>query len=451
MSNTFYSLGIDPAKRNFSACLLGPDNKEILAPREFSQDRQGYDQFAAQLATLVPEGSIVFAGVEASARLDDNLFAALRELDIASQILVLRLDPAQVKHFHGARPVRGKTDHSDARRIARFTATFAHQLDVFQQDPQARTMTNVVNERLALVRDITRLKNCIKDRLVASFPEFEKHFPDMWRPLPLALLQKAPTARHFACLTPGKLIGFRPPQKGSHRLGEERARALLAAAKSSIASATDQADADALRRLLARLEFLLGQLDELNHTLEQYVATQSENNPPRQIEIVRSVPGISTITAATVVLRSRGLLRFARPKALAAQLATHPDRFQTGTTVDHGKLSNRGDRHTRPLLFMAAMAACKNNPVFAFHYFRLQQRGLKPKQALCATMNRMTRLIWTLVQRNELYNPVRAIQTTSIQHPTLWSQFLKEKPHMAKKVEIIMATNTKKRPQEALT
>ena len=432
-----YSLGIDPAKRNFTACLLTPDGKEAMPPKEFTQDRDGYAKLAAELTPLLPQDSLLFAGVEASAALDDNLLAHLREIEIPATVTVMRLDAAQVKHFHGPRPVRGKTDRADARRIARFTATFADQLDAFEQDQTAGSMAAIVNERLELVHDITSLKNRLKDRLIPRFPEFEDHFPDPFRDLPMALLEKAPTAAHMARLSVDDIINTKANTKGARHLDHDRAAKLLADAKRSIASKTTDDDGNSIRRLIARLRLLLEQLDEIHERLDDYIA--SDTDQARQIQTTCTLPGLSDASAATIVLRSRGVSRFHSAKAFAAQLAASPDRHQTGHSSDHGALSRRGDRRARPLLFMAAMTAARVDPTLAFHSWRLQQNERTPKQGICAVMNRLARLIWTLNHNKTTYDPSKGIDNAMRHHPVQWREFLKQNPKMAEKAEGILA------------
>jgi hypothetical protein len=78
------------------------------------------------------------------------------------------------------------------------------------------------------------------------------------------------------------------------------------------------------------------------------------------------------------------------------------------------------------------------NP-FAFHKWRMIQRGLLPKQAVCAVMNRMARVIWAMVAKNSFYDVNDLIVQIRIHHGDLWKtfvQFNQNKPSLWKNVNL---------------
>jgi hypothetical protein len=118
-------LGIDPAKEKFTAAFFAAADPKPQPGRDFPMSRQGFDELAQTIAGRLAGGQRLVVGVEATAALDDNLPAWLAAQRRRWPLTLLRLDPAQVARFSGARPVRGKTDKADARRIARQAARFA--------------------------------------------------------------------------------------------------------------------------------------------------------------------------------------------------------------------------------------------------------------------------------------------------------------------------------------
>lgn len=455
MAATF-SLGIDPAKRNFTACLLSPQGALAMAPRDFPSGREGYDALAAELRRAVPAGARLFAGVEASASLDDNLLAALPSLAPHAATTVLRLEATQVReHRAGPRPRRGKTDRTDARRAAEFVRAHAEALDRFEADAEADAALALANERAALAADITALENRLRDLLIPSFPEFEAVFSDPCGATALAVLRRAPTARHAARMRASTLAAIRGA-KGTHKVGDERAAALLAHARRSIASATTDTHAGRVRRLVERIQHARQQLAEIEDAIGAYAsgAPQQQEQPaqadapatdPReQIRLLRTIPGFGTVNAAATVLRSRGLARFASAKAFAAQLALCPVRDQTGDSRDSGRLEQRGDRRTRPLLFLAALSASTCDPAMAFFKWRIQKAGKTGRQATIALAHKLAIIAWNLVRNRTPYDPARAIRAARSHNPELWKQFLEEHPKLAKKAALTC-------PEPALT
>lgn len=446
MSNV-YALGVDPAKEKATLCLLDHTGKTILKPFDAPASKEGLSQVRTALAQVLAEGDLLFVGIEASASLDDNWLAFFSTMEEPYSLTVMRLDAAQVKHFSGPRPLRSKTDHADARRIAEFLRTYADRLDTFIHDPSANSMLLAVNDRMTIVCELTRLKNRLRDRLVIAFPEFAQVFNDPACPQALAVLEAAPTAAHLARKRENTIAALRAPEKGSHRVGEEKARQLLTLARNTIASQPDGYIEQAIRRLIEALRLAKRHLAEVDEILTTYSQTLAEDAQPEgeatlpeQIRLLDSIPGVGPVGASAIVLRSRGLLRFTSAKAFAAQLAACPDRLQTGSSTDTGRLGRRGDRRTRPLLFLDASAAARQDPAMAFHKWRHERSGQLPIQAICSIMNRLSRLMWTLVKNKTPYSPEKALQNIQIHHPELWNIFLKEKPQMKKKIEAITSS-----------
>lgn len=442
------SLGIDPAKRKFTACLLGADGPPLLAPEDFPCELAGFEALLERLRPHRAGASRMFVGVEASASLDDNLLAFFAS-DAAradGPLTLLRLDAGQVARFSEARPVRGKTDSADARRIAAFTRAHAERLDAFELDERAQAMARLMSERAHVVQDATALANRIQDRLVVSFPEFDKVFAEPCGELPIALLAKLPTAAAWAKKRPASLAEIRA-RKGGHCLGIERAERLVKLAKDSIASATAPSDAGTISHFCALLQLNRERLAQIEAEIRAYVKETPEAAPseastqeaekkaeqgkppatiPEQIVLADSLPGFALVNSAVAVLRARGLGRFASAKAFAAQIGACPDRRQTGSSKDSARLTHRGDRVARSNFYLSTLSACGIDPAMAFHKWRLQRKGLRPKQAVCACMNRYAKILWAVVHSQTPYDPRKGIDNAKRHHAELWKTFVKD-------------------------
>jgi transposase len=435
-----YALGIDPGKYVFHATLIRMDGgTTVVAPRSFASDREGFDALLEVLRDSLASGDRVIAGIEASGCLDDNLMAWLAGLREPFSITVLRLDSAQVARFSGPRPIRGKTDRTDARRIAQFTRAYAEQLDAFLYDEQAQAMLRLVNERAHWVEERVAHKNMLHDRLVTAFPEFTRIVDDTVEPLALQVLLAAPTAREASGKRASTLARIRV---GRRRFGQKRAQALIDAAKQSVASACAPTDADTVRCLAQLLLTLNDRIKAIESSLRDYAeehiltceptpATAEVPSPGlrEQIRLADSITGIDIVGASTLVLRCGGVLRFSSKRALAAQFGTCPEPRQTGVSETISHLTYRGDRYTRKTIYMLTLAATRWDPVMAFHKWRLLEKGLTRKQAIAACMNRLVHWVYAVITTRTPYDPKRALATVQKQHPTLWRQFLTVKPH----------------------
>ena len=437
-----YVLGIDPGKKSFAVSLLDADGARVCATAEFACDRGGFDGLEAMLRHHVARGSKLVAGVEATGSLDCNLLAWLRGRESTT---VLRLDPGQVAGFRTARPRRGKTDRSDAHQAALFTRTYAGQIACFEHDPQTQAMARLINERVSLVAQRTAEKNRLHDKLVITFPELTRVVADPACALGLELLGRFGTARHMAAAKWGELAMIAPPGPRSAALGEKRARKLVELAQHSVASATDDFDAQTVGFMVGLIRMLDERIGQIAKNIADFVksdpiatakrqdaqtsAARAATKPSiaQQIALADTIKGIGLDGAATIVLRAGGITRFTSGKALAAQLGACPERHQTGTSLDITRLTRRGDRRTRALLYMTTLSACTCDTAMKFHKWRLQKKGLTAKQALCACMNRMAHVIHAVVTSATPYDPAMQILAAKKQHPQLWAEFQQTK------------------------
>jgi transposase len=435
--NESYVLGIDPGKKNFSTALLRLSGERVWKSHEWSADREGFEACEESLKQALEPGDHLIVGVEATASLDDNLLAWLGAMRAPFALTTIRVNCAQTARFTGPRPIRGKTDPLDAdRRIAEFTRVYAAQLHRFEHDPKTLAMGRLVNERQRLVKEATATKNRLSDRLVISFPEFTTVFAKPWQVQARAVLAKTPTARHAARKRPSVFARF---NLGRGRpLGAKRAKALISAAKASVASATSDFDAQTIRFMLEQLTLLEGRIGEIEAELGRYAQSlgkgaqsepgaEEEATFAEEIRLAASMRGVGLVGSATLVLRARGLSRFTTAKALSAQLGACPDLRQTGSSMNTSNLTSSGDRHTRPMLYLLTQMVCVHDPAFAFHKWRLIRKGLKPKQAVCACMNRVVRILWKLAKTRKPYDVEHALRQIEIHHSELWKTFAKEK------------------------
>ncbi len=442
--NTSFVLGIDPGKLFFAATLLDAKGAKVWKARQFDMSRDGFESLLFDL----PAGDLTI-GVEASGRIDDNLMDWLRQWSSTTRerkVTVIRINPGQSARFGGLKPRRDQTDGSDSEHIAEYTRVYADRLEVFEGDPEGQSMVRLISERQRLSEEAAATKNRIHEQLLVCFPEFTQVFSEPFAKLAVAVLRQVPTAQCAARRRALSLARVKSGRRGPS-LGVERAQRLIALAQRSIASARGEQDELALVFLLDQLEAFEKRLASIEQTFAHYVQqAEEEGTTPgpngastaRQIQLLDSVPGMGLVASATLVLGSRGIARFHSGKAMSAQWASCPERIQTGTSVNKTRLTARGDHKRRAMLYLSAQVACSFDPAFAFHKWRMIRNGLRPQQAVCAAMNRMARVVWTLVAQNKEYDVNRMIEQIRVHHAELWKTFVRlhhEDRKLWKKVE----------------
>ena len=131
----------------------------------------------------------------------------------------------------------------------------------------------------------------------------------------------------------------------------------------------------AIARQIARIDLRIRQLIERSRPLQQAVA------------VLRTIKGIAQVTATTLLalLPELGTMDRRRAPSLSG-LAPHPN--QSGTCDGYRRV--RGGRpDIKRVLFMAALTACRHDPVIAPFYQRLIEAGKKKLVALTAAMRKI--------------------------------------------------------------
>lgn len=127
---------------------------------------------------------------------------------------------------------------------------------------------------------------------------------------------------------------------------------------------------------------------------------------PREMEIMESIPGIGTQTAANLIATVHDFKRFEDGRKLACYLGITPVTKQSGTSVkSKGHMSKMGGKRTRRVLHMCARSALRNNAQCKAFWLRLREKGKPGSLAIVAVMNKLVRQIHAMILSDRLYDP----------------------------------------------
>jgi len=144
--------------------------------------------------------------------------------------------------------------------------------------------------------------------------------------------------------------------------------------------------------------------------LEAAIATKlrSVGELAEAAEIIESVPGLGTATAACMLAKMPELGKVSG-KAIAALLG--------GAPYDDDSGKRRGERHikggrrsVRNQFFMPVLgAATQHNPVMKAFYRRLMAKGKAHKVAVIACMRKLITILNTMIARREKWDPAKHV------------------------------------------
>ena len=157
----------------------------------------------------------------------------------------------------------------------------------------------------------------------------------------------------------------------------------------------------AKKSIQAVLKLLDRQIAAIEAAIEQLV--QSDDDWRQKTQLVQSVPGLGAVTATTLVADVPELGKLNRQQ-ISSLVGLAPFNRDSGT--QQGKRSIGGGRKSvRSVLYMAALAARRCNPVIKAFADRLAQHGKPFKVVLTACMRKLLVIANSLVKSGQSWNP----------------------------------------------
>lgn len=156
-----------------------------------------------------------------------------------------------------------------------------------------------------------------------------------------------------------------------------------------------QARSDRVRKGVDRvLTALQAELADLDRDLDDQIKRSQAWRATE--DLLTSVPGIGPITARTLIAELPELGRIDR-RRLAALVGVAPLNRDSGAMRGHRAIAG-GRTDVRNVLFMAALAAIRHNPVIRDLYDRLRRRGRPAKTALVAAIPKLLTILNAIIR-----------------------------------------------------
>ncbi len=123
------------------------------------------------------------------------------------------------------------------------------------------------------------------------------------------------------------------------------------------------------------------------------------------IDIMTSLRGIGEKTAANFLIEMGGdIQRFEDHKKLIAMAGIDPAIYQSGKHEGHGRITKRGNRHLRRVIWLMTIRVIQFNQCFQNYYKKRIRDGLPFKKAVLATAHKLLRVIFAMLTQRTLFN-----------------------------------------------
>jgi transposase len=398
-------VGIDWGFGAHQVCVLDHDGR-VLQERNIEHTGSAIVELLDWLAALSgdhPEGAAVAIELPRG---------ALVESLVERGFSVFFINPKQLDRFRDRHTVAGaKDDRRDAWVLA----------DSLRTDESCFRRVRIDDPRIIQIRELSRmdedlgqeasrLANRLRDQLHRFYPQLLRLSPAADEPWLWSLVELAPTPAQGVRL---------PPKRVEKLLHEHRIRrfkagevvAELRAPALRVAPGTIEAAAVHIAMLVPRLRLVHAQRAECAHRIDALLDSletdRGQNVEHHDVEILRSLPGVGRVVAATVLAEAFQPLVERDYHALRTFAGSAPVTRQSGKR--RCVSMRRGcNVRLRYAVYHWSRAAAQHDPRAREIYTALRARGHTHGRALRQLGDRLLAILVAMLESGTLYDPNRA-------------------------------------------
>jgi transposase len=349
-------------------------------------DREGFEKLIVRL----PEDKTSFLlGMESTASYHIPLFSYLA----AHSYRVVIINPLLIHGFSKRSLRKTKTDKKDAFVIAQFLMREQKTLSAQTPDYLATELKDLARRREKLADHVTSLKADMKRILSVTFPELE-YITGVFTKATLRLLMEYPSAHAIRRADPSAVANvFKSENQGNRP--RTTVKALMDATASSVGIVSPAKEL-ALKQEASLLMHVEEQMKETTKVLMNILNEKMKQD----VEILCSMKGIGDNTAMNFLIEMGGTVEiYENDKKLIAASGLDPSTYESGKYAGKSKISKRGNRHLRRVIWLMATRVIINNELFRTYFYKRRKDGLPYKKAVLATAHKLIRIMFVMLSR----------------------------------------------------
>ena len=396
--------GVDWGSEKHQVCLLDAQGS-TAGEHEFPHSGEGLTELGDWLLSMASVASTVAVAIEVP-------HGPVVDALIDRGFVVYAINPKQLDRLRDRFSVAGaKDDRRDAYVQAdglRTDRRLFRRLQV--ADPrliELRAWSRLAEELRA---ERVRLSNRVRHQLWRYYPQMQKLTDDLAAPWFLELWTIAST--------PAKAVRLRKStverllkQHRIRRIDAETALRILREPAIKVAEGVAEAASIHMRSLVARLRIVNRELreaerklDELCTVISEIEQTSGEGLQRRDVEILRSMPGIGRINLGTLLSEASGPLSRRDYEGLRTLSGAAPVTKRSGKSVI---VVRRYAAHVRlrDTVYHWARVATQRDPKCRARYTAMRKRGHSHGRAVRGVADRLLALACVLLQRQTLFDP----------------------------------------------
>jgi transposase len=387
-----YFLGIDASKGYSDFVMLNANKQPVIENFQLDDTFDGHARLYELLHGFhkdCPQATI-YAAVESTGGYENNWFQSLLKFQASLPIKTAHLNPLGVSHNSKADLKRNVTDKISAQNVAEYMIAHPEKVSYQHQDSLA-SLRKQWGFITMLTKQNTQLLNQLESLVYNANPEILIYCKDGTPQWVLKLLTSYPTALRLS----------RAKVKSLARIpyvSVQRAKQLIAAAKKSVASANDQVTEQLIVATVKQILHLKKIIDA-----QTQILTRQCDIP--EVQLLKTFIGIGDYSAIGLMLQIQSVNRFMTSKKISSFFGIHPAYKKSGDGTCKYRMSKKGRKEGRRILFIVAMSAIQSNPLIRDVYQQAVERGMEKMAAMGLCMHKILRIVYGMLKHNQAFDP----------------------------------------------
>jgi transposase len=398
-------IGIDIAKRTHYSCFVDDRGRVLQKSFAVQQSRDGFNMFYQSILKAMKEfgKTEVLVGIEPTGHYWLNLAYFLDDVGIP----LVMINPMHVKRSKELDDnLPTKNDRKDALVIARLLKDGRFSYPRLLKDMEAELRVGSTF-REKLIEDLGSTRNQIIRWLDRYFPEFTQVFPSFGK-MALAALECTPFPSDLAQKQPEDILSLYRKVEGIKSPQKPKAIQLIQLAHKSIGVTEGREMAQfeittlvhRFRQLESEIETITAQLIELVKTSVDY-------------EWLSTVPGLGDATIVDLLAEIGSFSHYQDPRQLIKLAGLTLRENSSGQHKGQKRISKRGRRRLRAILFRVMMPMIRHNEAFRKMHEYYTSRTINPlrkKQSIVVLCGKLLKVLHGISTKHTAFDAERMMK-----------------------------------------
>ncbi|MGC8944005.1 MAG: IS110 family transposase [Caldisericia bacterium] len=237
----------------------------------------------------------------------------------------------------------------------------------------------------------------IEKIVIVTFPEIIK-FYNIFSISILNLIKDYPSSKKIRELSDEKIEEIINKNRRGRKSSVSSKR-IIELAKNSIGISSEIKNR-VLSFKISHLFFLMDKEREIEEIIKRNIDEVMRKN----VEIITSIKGIGEVSAIHLLSEICDINRFSSYKKLIFYSGFDPTIYQSGNFEGKSRISKRGNRHIRRVVWIMANSVIIYNEVFRSCFIKKIEKGIPYKKAIISIYHKLIRVIYSLINDGSYFD-----------------------------------------------